>query len=467
MPDQQLVDLFNREQKYLKEKEEKNPELFEKDLQLESEQILKKVGINFPFPQRPIGYIKYHPFDFIVEEIQQDNSISTIDFEKIKKQKLNEQDPTIYADLVKVNLSTIDAVNQLAESLNIEEKNIGTAGIKDQNALTGQRISLRKTSLEKVFNIKPKNFFLKNLQTGKGAIQTGSLKGNRFTIFIRTENQISQTELEDQLKKIKEKGFLNFYWLQRFGNRLLSHYWGLLLFRGEYEKLLESYFGDEGARDIEFYRQIRRRAAKLFGRWDELRDLFSKLPYTLRYELKMLDHLKNNPNDYIGALNQIPEQVKLWIYAYSSYLFNSLLSFYANSDNKIPAKLPLVLSQKNEDRQPYSAFLKADQVPFDFEKNLRPFPYVRLMPRTVEAKFQPAIHAVKSLKEGSLISFNLEKGSYATTFLAHIFTLTGGLPVPEWIDPQKYDFKKLLGLGSIKETYERFEKFIVEKEEVV
>jgi len=467
MPDQQLVDLFNQEQKYLKEKEKKNPKLFEKDLQIESEQILKKVGINFPFPQRPIGYIKYHPFDFIVEEIQQDNSISTVDFEKIKKQGLHEQDPTIYADLIKVNLSTIDAINQLAESLNIEEKNIGTAGIKDQNALTGQRISLRKISLEKVFNIKSKNFFLKNLQTGKGAIQTGSLKGNRFTIFIRTENQISKTEMENQMKKIKEKGFLNFYWLQRFGNRMLSHYWGLLLFRGEYKKLLNSYFSDQGERDVNFFIQIRQQASKLFGQWDELHDLFSKLPYTLRYELKMLAHLKKEPDDYIGALNQIPEQIKLWIYAYSSYLFNSLLSFYANSENKIPAELPLVLSQNIKDRQPYSAFLKADQVPFDFEKNLKPFPYVRLMSRKVDSQFSPDIHGIKSLKEGVLISFSLNKGSYATTFLAHLFTLTGGLPVPEWLNSQKYDFKKLLDLGSVKETYERFKEFIVEKEDVV
>ncbi len=71
------------------------------------------------------------------------------------------------------------------------------------------------------------------------------------------------------------------------------------------------------------------------------------------------------------------------------------------------------------------------------------------------------------MPEGILISFSLDKGSYATTFLAHLFTLTGGLPLPEWIQTQKYDFKKLLGLGSIKETHEKFEDIIVEKEEVV
>ncbi|MFZ5364630.1 MAG: tRNA pseudouridine(13) synthase TruD [Patescibacteria group bacterium] len=467
MGDEKLFDLFQREQEYLKEQEQKNPELFIRTESVESAETLAKVGISFPFSQLPIGYLKYHPFDFIVEEIQTDGRISSVGIAEENSSGLSAEDPTIYADLVKVGISTIDAVDELAKMLSIDSKNIGTAGIKDQNALTSQRISIRSARLDKVINLKPKNFLLQNLATGKGAIQLGSLTGNRFTIFVRTEKQIPQSAVEDQLSRARSAGFWNFYWLQRFGNRLLSHYWGLLLFRGDYQGAVRSYFCQPGNQDNPFYRQLRQQAAERFGDWPALREMFEKLPYSLRYELTMLDHLIKRPDDYTGALNTISDQIRLWVYAYASYLFNGLLSHYANSGEKCPKNLPLVLSLDRADQAPYQAFLEADGVPANFGKNLRPFPYIRLSHRVVNSQFEPEILGVKSLPEGVLIAFNLDKGSYATTFLAHLFTLTGGLPVPHWLKPQKYDFKKLLGPGSIKNTFEMFKDYIVEKEKAV
>jgi len=405
--------------------------------------------------------------DFIVEEIQTDGQISSVDMEKAKVMGIDEQDPTLYADLVKVGISTIDAIDEMAKQLNIDSKQIGFAGIKDQNALTSQRISFRKVNAQKVVKLKTKNFLLQNFETNKGAIQMGSLKGNRFTIFVRTEKEISQKDIEAQLANVEKIGFWNFYWLQRFGNRLASHYWGLLLFQGNYEKLLYSYFCEPGERDIAFYKKLRQKAQKQFGDWEDLYKIFEKLPYSMRYELSVLDHLIKNPDDYTGALNTIQDQVRLWVYAYASYLFNSLLSYYATNGKECPKQLPLVLSMGKADQAPYKAFLEADGVPEDFGKNLRPFPYIRLTHRTVNAQFEPAIHGIKSMPEGIVISFSLDKGSYATTFLAHLFTLTGGLPIPQWLKDQKYDFKKLIELGSIKEIHERFKEYIIEKEEVV
>ncbi len=467
MKNEKLFDLFQKEQQYLKRIEKDHPELFESQLQIDSKQTLEKVGIAFPFSNMPLGYLKYHPFDFIVEEIQKDQQISTIEFEKNVIEDTEQEYSTIYADLVKIGISTIDAVNELATLLNIKPEKIGTAGIKDQNAVTSQRISLRGVTLEKVQNLRPKNFFLKNLELGKGAIQIGNLAGNRFTIFIRTKEQISQEQIETHIKKVEKNGFWNFYWLQRFGNRLISHYWGLFLMQGNYEKCVHSYFCDIGDRDLGFFQQLRQQAQKYYGNWQDLYKLFQNLPYSLRYELLMLEHLMKNPKDFTGALNTVPDQIRLWVYAYASYLYNSLLSYYATENVKCPQTLPLVLSMNSADQKPYEAFLKADKVPIKFGLNLKPFPYVRLSSRQVNAQMNYKILGVKGLKEGIAISFTLDKGSYATTFLAHLFTLTGGVPIPDWLNDQKYDFKKLLDVGSIKNTYQYLEQYIVEREDII
>ena len=84
----ELIDLFNKEQEFLKEQEQKNLQLFEKLPQVESSETLTKAGITFPFPDLPLGYLKYHPLDFIVEEIQTDKSVSSVDLEEADLQIL-------------------------------------------------------------------------------------------------------------------------------------------------------------------------------------------------------------------------------------------------------------------------------------------------------------------------------------------------------------------------------------------
>lgn len=58
------------------------------------------------------------------------------------------------------------------------------------------------------------------------------------------------------------------------------------------------------------------------------------------------------------------------------------------------------------------------------------------------------------------LSFNLEKGVYATTFLTNLFELKENLPLPKWIKPKEYDIKKLLDIGSIKAVKEIFGEII-------
>jgi TruD family tRNA pseudouridine synthase len=460
-----LFEKFQDEQKHFEEIKKDHPEFFVHHERAVSQEILERIGIFLPSKNLPNGYIKYHPFDFIVEEIQSDSCVCTGDPAPLFSANTG-SGQTLYADLVKTGIATVEAVRELAGFLGIEEASIGSAGIKDAYALTSQRISIRNVPLEELKKIPATHFFLKNASLGKGVISTGQLYGNRFTILVRTEHTMHEKELSQKIHELEKNGFWNFFWLQRFGNRLLTHVWGLYLFQGDYEGALKSYICDTGPRDLPYFQHLRQEAEKIYGNWSALEKLFSPAPYSFRYELGTIRYLKNNPRDTLGALNTMPDQIKLWAYAYASYMFNRVLSQCANGTRQCEKTLPLALSYKQSDQAPYAAFLDGDEVPRNFGENLKPFPYVRLSSRTIDTRIQPLIHAVKGIPEGVIISFDVKKGAYATTFLAHLFTLQEGLPLPTWIQTTDVDIKELLGNGSLREIKKILGPYIVlQKEE--
>lgn len=461
--------LLQAEQTFLEKEKVRAPDLFVHTLKDSGPTPLERIGVSLPFSDLPSGYIKYSPLDFIVEEIDPDGVLHTVDTGALGPNALEPGGGrTLYADLVKVGISTIDAVKTLAHLLNVDDAQFGTAGIKDGYALTGQRVSIRSIRYDALKNLKTTNVFLKNVSSGKGVILTGQLKGNRFTLLIRTEKPLASDALASKIDALNKNGAWNFYWLQRFGNRLNFHWLGLLIFQGQYEECVRSYLCDEGYNELPYFAAVRKKAAERFGDPDSLIALFEPLPFTLRYELRMARYLKDNPGDYRGLLRAMPELTKFWVYAYTSYLFNQVLSRYANDSSRpAPLELPLALSVRREDMSPYRDFLIADGVPRDFHKHLRPFPYIRLQTRTVTTKIVPTVHAWKSIPEGLAIAFDLPKGCYATTLLAHLFTLVEGFPVPKWVKKTEVDTKEILGTGSIKDIHERFKNFIVPRESLV
>jgi len=417
-----------------------------------------------PHSNLPLAYLKYFSFDFIVEEIGEDSSVSTVDIENSNEQKVSLGKGTIFADVVKVGISTLDVRKELARVLKIDEKKIGYAGIKDAKAVTSQKISIQREFSDKILKIPPSNFFLKNLKKGKGAVRMAGLSGNRFTVLLRTQQDNDSEELEKKLKEVAKNGFWNFYWIQRFGTpRLLSHHLGKLLLQGEYEKVIQSFLCDSSSRELPYFQELRNKAKQMSGNWKKIYRLYQPLPYTLRHELKILSHLIEKPADHIGALHSVKDQTTLWVYAYASYLANRILSLCPTSSVPCPEKLPLLLSQSEEDRDIYQTLLQKDDVFSNFIDNLRPFDFIKLLPRSINSKIFPKIIGMKTVPKGVIVSFELPKGSYATTFLAHLFTLTEGSLAPDWMDHTKYDLKTALGTGTIKKTLEKFKDYMDEQ----
>jgi len=455
-----IFEKWQKEQAFLASQKEQHPELFIRTEGLEILEQLTRVGIVLPVQPLVKGFIKYHPFDFIVEERLSDGTIVSID---VNSSPVSSQPaPFFRADLVKVGISTIDAIRELARKLNIKETQVGYGGVKDAIALTSQRISVSKVSLDQLQTLPNSNFYLKNIQSAQEAMSMNNILGNRFTIFIRTQEQVDEEKLVQRLTQIQAEGFWNFYWLQRFGNRLLSHWWGLLLLQGKEEKTVRSYLCDPGPGELPFFSQLRKQANQQFGNWEEIIKLYEPFGFSLRFELLLLNYLKEFRHDYTGALRSISEQVKMWIYAYSSFVFNKVLSLAAADKFQVPTNLPLLLSNDPKDREVYRQFLEMDKIPLDFAQKIKRFDFIRFTLRYVETKLLPKILGYKILPEGVIISFDLPKGAYATTFLSHLFTLEGSLA--SVVNPKKYDLKQVLGTGTMDPALKKLEKFIVARE---
>src|SRR3989344_768074 len=454
--------------KFLSKEFKENPELFERKTHIHSAQFLEKIGITLPLQIQQnlfLGYLKLWPHDFIVEEVLKDNSLETVNSGNFLKKEDAILQSTIYATLVKCGLSTIEVIEEMVSILNVDKKQIQFAGIKDKDALTAQLISFRGIEIEKIEHIISPYFFFKDTYYDKGVVQVGGLKGNKFTILIRTDESFKKEKFLENLEFIKKDGFFNFFYSQRFGSpRFINWFWGLLILKGEYKNAVLSFLCSEGQNETAYFKKIREEIKNHFGNWEKVAKILEPFPIILQNELKAVHYLKNNPSDFIGALNQIPEQIQLWVYAYGSLLFNRKISEYLRDDIKLPEKLPLILSNDKNDWIVYDDFLKEDGIlsmPF---QNLKPFNFIQWKKREMATKEKTEIHNIKIIKEGVVLSFTLPKGCYATSFLSNLFQLALGLP-PENILQDQIDIKEILGEENIKNTLEKFKSITFSKTE--
>ncbi len=456
---QTSYDAWLKECDFLEKARKENPKKLERQNPItEDQKLLQDFGIEI-ISDLSLGFLRFSPVDFIVEEITQDGRITTIDPEN-DKNLIDQEGETVYADMIKVGVSTLVAIERIAKSLGIEQKQIGHAGLKDAIAVTSQRLSFRQVALSKIKELKIPGIILKNIVLGKGALQPGNLQGNRFTIFIRTQNLYNPNSLYEKIKKIKTSGFYNFFGSQRFGgSRGIAHKLGIIVCRGEYELAVKALLVAQGKNEIPLVQEFRDQAKLIYGQWDKILKIYEQLPHTFQNEIKVLKYLSKNKDEYIQALTTIKDQVRLWVYAYGSYLFNKKMSQFVRNNISLPQKFPLFLSTNSSDQNFYNDLLTFDKTNY-FVKNLKPFPFIWLKHSEVPSKLIPTINSFCCLEEGVAISFDLHKGAYATTFLSHIFTLCQGLPLPSWVSQKEIDSLKVLELGTIENIKTKFKDYL-------
>uniref|UniRef100_A0A0G4HRN9 TRUD domain-containing protein n=1 Tax=Chromera velia CCMP2878 TaxID=1169474 RepID=A0A0G4HRN9_9ALVE len=265
----------------------------------------------------------------------------------------------------KSDWSTHDAVNTLSTCCGRGSRCFTFAGSKDKRAVTVQALCCHRLSEERLRHARmdrrwPRGLHAESMGYSNEVLRLGDLQGNHFRIALRGlslpaweggkggggERQRGALEnvVDDAMSSLRERGFLNFFGLQRFGtsDEIRTFDIGAALLRQDWENAFDLIIGDaaklrgrgEGetkqARqgDIE-ESQVRADPRSGLEIWRSTRDAaaaLERLPRQYHIERTLLS-ARASGLDWLGCLKKLPFQtLSLYLHAAQSLLFNEALA---------------------------------------------------------------------------------------------------------------------------------------------
>jgi tRNA pseudouridine13 synthase len=279
------------------------------------------------------GVIREDVEDFVVEEVLVDGSKAEahnieVNAEKAVLGSSSIKNRYLLCVLVKRNWDTFIALQNIAQQLGINPRQIHIAGIKDAKAVTAQHITIEGISTEDVENVNLKDIRVRSIGYLRTRLSPYYLLGNNFHIKIKCTKH-SNTAITNRITRTVEElntlgGIPNFFGHQRFGTtRPITHLVGKALVKGSLKKAAMLFLAKSSLYEHPLSRQARR---ELQATQDFKRALTS-FPKQLRYERLMLKSLAERPCDFAAAFKRLPIKLReLFTQAYESYLFNRFLS---------------------------------------------------------------------------------------------------------------------------------------------
>jgi tRNA pseudouridine13 synthase len=273
------------------------------------------------------GIIKSRYKDFIVKEITHTGHVLEIneDYTPTNYSKETKDNYTTF-NLIKINKDTFEAVRIISKALGIAPKRISYAGLKDKRAISVQQASVRGNYVEALKKLKVQDIFIRNINPTKNPVKLGSNWGNYFEITIRNieDTGSEKKRIDDILEKLRSNGFPNYFGLQRFGTfRPNSHLIGRYILENDFKKAFEEFVTKTYPSELPQSLKARANLRKT----GNLESAYDAFPKSLNYERWLIKYMIDNPNDYEGAINHLPNYlIKLLLSSFQSYLFNRILS---------------------------------------------------------------------------------------------------------------------------------------------
>ena len=257
------------------------------------------------------GAIKTVPEDFRVEEIPQ--------------YPLSDEGTHVFAFIEKRNMTTSDAISEIAKAVGVRRIDVGYAGRKDARAVTRQWISIEHVDPAKVAAYKSKVIKVLQVRRHGNKLKVGHLAGNRFTLRVRKLNIPAAEALpraQAAMETLVRVGVPNYFGPQRFGYRQDSHLLGEAVVKRDAKRFFDTLLGRPDL-DTE---AVFIKARTLYEQGDFQGAYDTWLPNFRDHRYALKDIMRDG-GDLLRAFKRFDRQLMgLFVAAWQSELFNRVLA---------------------------------------------------------------------------------------------------------------------------------------------
>jgi len=258
------------------------------------------------------GVIKTRPEDFFVEELPAYEPCGS--------------GTHVYALIEKKGLGTREALDRIARALNIQRRDIGSAGLKDAHAVARQWISIEHIQPERLeqFSLAEVRVLKTSRHTNK--LKPGHLRGNRFAVRLRKlalPLDEARRTAEAALAILTRRGVPNYFGPQRFGNHQNNHLLGRALARNDAVEFMDQFLGRPNP-DADSPTVLQARTRYEEGRYEEALSFWPGQFTDHRRALRAI--LAGKGKKKRGLFTVDKHLQGLFVSAYQSDLFNRVLA---------------------------------------------------------------------------------------------------------------------------------------------
>lgn len=236
-----------------------------------------------------------------------------------------------FTEIEKRGITTLEAVRRIARSLDLPERDIGYAGMKDSRGVTGQTLSIPRIAPERLLELELPGIRILSAVRHRNKLKLGHLAGNRFRVRVRGVGEDAVLTAGGVLETLSRRGVPNYFGPQRYGVQGNSHLVGRALLRREYKEAIDTIIGDP-----ERVSDERWRAAIAAYKSGDLAESLRLFPPSCRTEREVLQRLLKRPDAWEKAFHAVHPRLKtLYLSAFQSSIFDRLLDERLDSFDRV------------------------------------------------------------------------------------------------------------------------------------